>query len=84
MSKKKDKSTNGSEQGSEKSKAGRPSTVGDGPHLSFRVSQELSDALEAWLNSRKPPAQNSQALRWMLENFLESEGFWPPPEEEEG
>lgn len=67
------------------SKKKKPSDSGQPPSRSpaytlfARVRPELGRAWEAYLSSLRPKPTAVSAVELMMEEFLQQQGFWPPP-----
>jgi hypothetical protein len=49
------------------------------PRFAFHLDQELLDAAEAYCKGQRLVPEKSEVMRVALREFLEREGFWPPP-----
>jgi hypothetical protein len=53
-----------------------------GEAQSFILPQRHVRALNAFLESQRPAPSKASVFRIGLEMFLETKGFWPPPDQE--
>lgn len=52
------------------------------PRKAFHAPADLFEALEKFIAESRPQPTESECLRTALEQFLESKGYWPPPNKE--
>lgn len=50
------------------------------PRESFHLSQQMQEALEAFVEQSDTPTDKSKICRKALEDFLRRRGFWPWPQ----
>lgn len=66
-----------------KGKPGRPPGRKPTDTIFARVPPELGKAIDDYLDSLRPAPTLTAVVKVALEEFLETQGFWPPKDESE-
>jgi Arc/MetJ-type ribon-helix-helix transcriptional regulator len=66
----------------EQKRRGRPRTGSD-PLFGFRAPQELVAAIDAWSADQPERRSRSEAIRYIIEDWLTANGRWPAKPESE-
>jgi hypothetical protein len=57
---------------------GRARDRGDTRLLGVEIDADLADALDTFIDARRPRLTKRSALEWAIEKLLTENGHWPP------